>query len=101
MNFAHIHLLLNHIPVIGIPIVFIFLAYAIYTKNAATQKFSLWALFVLAAMVVPVYFTGEPAEDVIHNLPDFAESFVEPHEDAAMVSLIFTSLTGIAALFAL
>ena len=101
MNLAHVHLILNHIPVIGIPVALAFLAYGIYVKNQPSQRFALLVLFGLAAMVLPVYFTGEPAEEVVEHLPGVAESFIEAHEDAAMFSLVLTLITGVAAFVAL
>jgi len=101
MNFAHVHLILNHIPLVGIPVALTFLAHGLWTKNAATQRFSLIILFGLAAMVLPVYLTGEPAEEIVEHLPGVAESFIESHEDAAKFSLILTLLTGAGAFTAL
>lgn len=100
MNFAHIHLILNHIPVIGIPVALAFLVYGTYIKNQPSQRFALLVLIGLAAIVLPVYFTGEPAEEVIEHLPGVAESFIEAHEDAAMFSLVLTLITGAAAAIA-
>lgn len=101
MNLAHIHLILNHIPVVGIPVALAFLVYGIYIKNQPSQRFALLVLIGLAAVVLPVYFTGEPAEEVVEHLPGVAESFIEAHEDAAMVSLVLTMMTGAAAFIAL
>jgi predicted RND superfamily exporter protein len=52
-------------------------------------------------MVLPVYLTGEPAEEVVEHLPGVAESFIESHEDAAKFSLILTLATGALAFVAL
>lgn len=101
MNFAHLHLLINHIPLIGIPIALAFLGYGLRTKNASAQRFSLLILIGLTAMVLPVYLTGEPAEEVVEHLPGVVESFIESHEDAAKFSLILTLATGAAAFLAL
>jgi multisubunit Na+/H+ antiporter MnhB subunit len=101
MNFAHLHLVLNHVPVIGIPVALTFLVYGIFAKNQPSQRFALLVLIVLAAVVLPVYFTGEPAENVIEHLPGVAESFIDAHESAAMFSLVLTLSTGAAALLAL
>jgi formate hydrogenlyase subunit 3/multisubunit Na+/H+ antiporter MnhD subunit len=100
MNFAHIHLILNHLPIIGIPIALLFLVRGIWAKSLSTQRFSLLVLSGLALLVLPVYLTGEPAEKVIEHLPGFTEAFIEPHEEAAQLSLILTLLTGAAAFFA-
>lgn len=101
MNFAHLHLLINHIPVIGIPVALLFLAYGLFTKNTSVQRFSLLIIFGLAAIALPVYLTGEPAEEVIEHLPGVVESFIESHEDTALVSLVLTLVTGAAAFLAL
>lgn len=101
MNLAHIHLILNHIPVVGIPVALVFLVYGICGKNQSSQRFALLVLIGLAAMVLPVYFTGEPAEEVVEHLPGVVESFIEAHEEAAMFSLVLTLITGAAAFIAL
>lgn len=97
MNFAHLHLLLNHIPVVGMPLVIIFLIYGLATKNFSLQRFSLFLLFGLAMLVLPIYFTGEPAESRIEELPGFSEAFIAPHEDAALFSLVITVICGVLA----
>lgn len=101
MNLAHLHLALNHVPVIGIPVALAFLIYGLYGKNQSSIRFALIVLVGLAAMVIPVYLTGEPAEELVENLPGVAESFIEAHEDAAMFSLYLTLITGVAAAAAL
>ncbi len=101
MNFAYMHLIINHIPLVGIPIALAFLGHGLWTRSASTQRFSLLILFGLAAMVLPVYLTGEPAEEVVEHLPGVLESFIESHEDAAKFSLILTLTTGAAAFLAL
>jgi hypothetical protein len=101
MNYAHLHLVLNHVPVVGIPVAIAFLVHGLWTRNTATQRFSLMILVALAAIVLPVYFSGEPAEEVVEHLPGVTESFIKPHEEAAEVSLVLTLVTGAAALAAL
>lgn len=101
MDLAHTHLILNHIPVIGIPVALAFLIHGTYIKNDSSQRFAFFVLVCLALIVLPVYFTGEPAEKVVEHLPGVAEPFIEAHEDAALFSLILTLLTGVTAFFAL
>jgi NO-binding membrane sensor protein with MHYT domain len=101
MNFAYLHLILNHIPMIGLPVALVFLLYGMYVKNVPSQRFALMIMVVLAAMVVPVYLTGEPAEEVVEHLPGVVESFIESHEEAAELSLVLTLVAGFAAFAAL
>lgn len=101
MNLAYLHLILNHIPMIGMPVALTFLLYGIYSKNQSAQRFSLFVLIALAALVVPVYLTGEPAEEVVEHLPGVVESVIESHEEAAEVSLVLTLIAGFAAFVAI
>ncbi|MCI0564610.1 MAG: hypothetical protein MN733_39585, partial [Nitrososphaera sp.] len=69
MNLAHVHLLLNHFPVIGTVFGFLFLAYAMAKKSEELKKVSLGIFVLIALIALPVYFTGEPAEEVVKHLP--------------------------------
>lgn len=101
MNFAHVHLVLNHIPVVGVPVALVFLVIGYLKKNLATQQLALQILLTLSAMAIPVYLTGEPAEKVVENFTGITESLIEAHEDAAVVSLVLMILTGVASLVSL
>ena len=97
MNLAHLHLVLNHLPVVGIPVALVFLIIGLYQKNIGMERLALLVLIGLAAVVLPVYLTGEPAEELIEHMPGVRESFIEAHEDAALVSVVLTLLLGVAA----
>lgn len=59
-------------------------------------------LFVLIALVtVPVYLTGEPAEEMIENIPGISKAMIERHEDAVLFSMIAVEVAGFIALAAL
>ena len=101
MNFAYLHLAINHIPVIGIPVTFAFLVYGVRTRNLEFQRFSLLILAALAAVVLPVYLTGEPAEEFVEHLAGFSHDAIEAHEDFGKYAMSLTLLTGACALAAL
>ncbi len=101
MNLAHLHLIVNHLPVVGIPLVLLFLGYGLYTKNLLLQRFSLKVLFIVSLLLLPVYFSGEPAEKIVEHLPGVTESLIESHEDAALFTLIVTLIMGALAAVAL
>ena len=98
MSFTHLHLLLNHFPVIGSFIGIALLLVALFRKNSELAKVSLGLFVALGAISVMVFFTGEPAEDAIKNLPGFSESLTEKHEDAALAATIALSTVGAFAL---
>lgn len=98
MNYAHWHLLLNHLPVLGTAFGTLLLLTALAKKSDELKRISL-GIFVAAALAaIPAYLTGEPAENVIERLPNVAENLIERHEEWAFISLIAIGLTGTAAL---
>lgn len=101
MNLAHAHLILNHIPVLTIPMSLIFLVYALRVHNEGLKRFSLFVLILTSLSVLPAYLTGEPAEETIEHLPGVSEQLIEAHEEAAEVSLVVTVITGVVAVFVL
>ena len=94
MSVTHLHLLLNHFPVIGTLIVVALLAIALMRKSSELTKVSLGLLAGLAVVSVFVYLTGEPAEEAIEKLPGFSEAITERHEEFALVSTIVLGMVG-------
>lgn len=101
MDLAHLHLILNHVPVIGLVIGFFVLAWGVLRKYDDVGNIGLVTLFVTSLVAIPVYLTGEPAEDIVENLPGVSEQVIELHEDAAMYSLVLCIVVGVLALVAL
>jgi hypothetical protein len=101
MNLAHIHVVLNHIPSLGIIAAFFFLAAAIYRKNDTLKKHTFVALVLITLSILPTYVTGSEALRIIRDLPSFSRPMVELHQNAAMITLIFMTVTGTLAWFGL
>ncbi len=97
MNWAHLHLLLNHIPVLGTVFGLVLLAYAIVHRNDALKKAALGAFVGIALLALPVYFTGEPAEEIVESATGISKTAIEAHEESALVSLVGVELLGIIA----
>lgn len=94
MDAVHIHLLLNHIPVLGSIFGVPLLGYALLRKSDELKQLALAILVFTALVAIPVYLTGEPAEDAVENLAGVSEAIIEQHEDGAKVSLILSIITG-------
>ena len=101
MSFTHLHLLLNHFPVIGTIIGIALLGVAVTRKNTELMKTTLGLFAALGVITVIVYFTGEPAEEAIEKLPGFSEAITERHEEFALVATIVLASFGALALSAL
>jgi uncharacterized membrane protein len=101
MSTVHLHLLLNHFPVIGAVIGLLLLAFAAWRGGPELLR-ATFALYVLLGIVaVVVYLTGEPAEEAVEKLPGFSDALLERHEDVALIATVAMGITGALALVAL
>lgn len=94
MNIPHVHLALNHIPVIGVIFCGILLAVSMAVRNTQFQRVALVFLFFVALSAIPVFLTGEGAEEVIEDIPGVSEEYIEEHEEAALLSFISIEILG-------
>ena len=102
MNAAHLHLILNHVPVIGTAITLFVLFIGIIKKSDDVKKVSVLVLMLTALITIPVYVTGNNAEGKIEgNYEDVDEQFIELHEDFAFYSFIAMNITGAIGLIAM
>ena len=94
MNAAHIHLMVNHLPLIGLLLGLILVFVSLFVASDVLKKVSLLVVFCTALTAVPAYLTGEDAEDVVENNPQVQEALIEDHEESAELSLVLMLLTG-------
>lgn len=94
MTPAHLHLVLNHLPAIGIVFAGALFVVALLERNAPFQRVALWFLVVSALAAIPVYLTGESAEEVVEGLPGVAEALIERHQDAAGITFVAMEVLG-------
>lgn len=103
LNAAHFHLIINHVPVIGTAITIFVLLIGILKKSDEIKKVSIMILILTAVITIPVYLSGDKAQEMIEgNYDDVDESFIEAHEDFAFNSFIamnITAVVGLAGLF--
>jgi hypothetical protein len=101
MSIVHLHLLLNHVPVIGALFGVLLLGFALMRRSNELDKSAFVVFTLLGALAVAVYLTGGPAEETIEKLPGFSESLVERHEDVALVATVMMAAFGALTLLAL
>lgn len=101
MNAAHLHLMLNHVPVLAIPFGIAVLAWGMWRQHPEFARLGLIVFLFSAVATIPTYATGEPAEDAIASLAGAIEPFVEAHEEAAFASLALGSVLGVLSLVGL
>ena len=101
MNWAHIHLAMNHVPVILVPAALALVAWGAIRGSSELIRVGLASLVLVAATGAAVYFTGEPAEGVIEDIEGISKPAIEEHEEAAGFAAVATGLAGVLAIAAL
>jgi uncharacterized membrane protein len=96
MNDAHVHMVVNHFPIIGTIFGLGILITGIVMKNNVIKNiayvlFCISAIFGFASM-----FTGEGAEEIAENLPSVTDQIIHEHEEMAeKLALVLYVLGGI------
>jgi hypothetical protein len=101
MDWTHLHLALNHVPVLGTPFLLGFLVWSWLRRQAVTLRFCLWLFVVLAVASIGIKFTGDFAAETIGVLPGFNKTMIDRHEesaDQATAGVFFMSLAAAVAL---
>jgi len=98
MNFVHIHLLLNHLPVIGSIIGFGLFLSSLFGKNDDLRRSSLIVFAAMALIGIPAFASGKGAQLMLKGKPGISDAFMQRHEGAAMLALWFLEATGALAL---
>jgi TRAP-type C4-dicarboxylate transport system permease large subunit len=101
INGAQLHLLINHAPVIGFPIVLFTFLWGRIRNEAQVKVYAFYLAILVWISTAISYFTGDPAEDTLRELPDFAKNMVHAHEEFAEIAFIVASIVGVAALLSL
>lgn len=101
MNDAHLHMVVNHFPIIGTILGLGILIAGLFLKNKSIQHtayilFAVCAVFGLLSMN-----TGEGAEELVEDLPNVGKQIIHEHEEIAEKFAILLYLTGAVALLSL
>jgi uncharacterized membrane protein len=94
MNLAHLHLLLNHFPTIGMIVGLGLYVVAILSKSDHLKSASLGIFFCIALLSIPTFATGTSARLALAKSPEVSTAMIDSHETAAFEALWFMELTG-------
>jgi hypothetical protein len=101
MNWAHVHLILTHIPVIGVGAILAFLLVGVIRGSREIEWVSLQLLVALALVSIAVYLSGSPANHQVRDLPGFTRSVIHRHSTAADFAFWSLEILGMLSLGAL
>lgn len=101
MNDAHLHLVLNHFPLIGSIFGLVILITGMILKNNSVKN-TAYVLFIVAAVFAAFSMgTGEGAEEMVEDMPNIGKEIIHEHEEIAeklalvLYLLAAISLTGL------
>lgn len=99
MDATHLHLLVNHLPILGTFFALPLLLLALW-RRAEPWLFVGATLLLLAAAggAVVAEESGEGAEETVEHLPGVSEALIHEHEERAEVATPLAVVTGLAAL---
>jgi uncharacterized membrane protein len=100
MNYAHLHIIFNHVPQIAFLIGFILLVYGLIRKSNETIQASFIVMVMGMLGGIIAYFTGEQAAELIQKIPrnQLDMLALEAHEEMSGFALIAITVTGLAAI---
>ena len=100
LNGAHLHLILNHLPIIGTFVGLALIAAALLLRSDLLKRTALTAFIITALFTLPVYLTGEGAEHAVQGLPGIEQDMIETHQNVALIASIAVGLLGAVAAYA-
>jgi len=83
MNDAHLHMVVNHFPIIGTIFGLGILIFGIFLKNNSLKN-TAYFLFIIAAVFGFLSMnTGEGAEEMVEDFPNIGKKIIHEHEEIA------------------
>lgn len=98
MDPLQLHLLVNHLPIIGTITALIVVVIGVWRKDATIRAVGLSVYAVMALAVVPAYFSGEEAEERVENIAGISHDVIHEHEESAELSLTVMLIAAAVAL---
>lgn len=99
MNDAHLHMVVNHFPIIGTIFGIGILVTGLLLKNNSVKN-TAYVVFVIAAIFgILSMSTGEGAEEIVEDYPGIGKSIIHEHEELAeKLALVLDVMGGLSLL---
>ncbi|MFC2109978.1 hypothetical protein ACFLRU_00500 [Bacteroidota bacterium] len=94
MNNTHFHLIVNHLPIVGLLIGILVLITGLTLKKREV-KLTAFGIFIFSAITsIVAFYTGEGAEEVVEHISGISETFIHTHEEYAESFFTLTLVLG-------
>ncbi|ENA1814740.1 hypothetical protein [Flavobacterium psychrophilum] len=94
MNNAHLHMVVNHFPIIGIIFGFGILISGIFIKNNTVKNTAYFVFIVSAIFAITSMYTGDGAEEMVEDMPNIGKKIIHIHEEWAEKLAIVLYILG-------
>lgn len=102
MDFTHLHLLLNHFPIVGTMVGVGLFLMSFFVHSEGLRRSSLIVFVVMALLTIPAFITGMGAQvQMLEKNPDISNALIQRHLGSAELSLWFIEITGALAVIGL
>lgn len=101
MSSVHLHLVANHVPIIGAFFGIVVLIFGMMRKSPPTLA-AAYFIFILSAVGgLASYFSGEGAEEAVEKLPGVSKALISEHQEMANYTLWVFVVLALISLFGL
>ena len=100
MNATHLHLITNHIPILGLLFSALALSWGMYRKSNSTLLLAFAMIFISSVGGFITGNTGEAAEEALEAISGISHEAIHEHEEAAEQAMPFIITSGILSLVA-
>jgi uncharacterized membrane protein len=101
MNQAHLHLIVNHAPILGSLFAAVLLGAGVMQKNATLTRAGLIAVLAAGLLCLPAQLTGEGAAAIVQDMPRVSRALIQNHASAAELGFWVLESAAALALFGL
>ena len=99
MNVAHIHIVINHLPIVGYFFSVFLITMSFYFRSQEGVFISAVLIMVISALgALAAYFSGSPSIKQIATLPGVGHKYINYHYKRARLATLFACLSGITAI---
>ena len=101
MNEAHFHLIVNHLPIVGLLIGLLVLVTGFILKKSEIKVTAL-GIFIFSALAsVAAFYSGEGAEEIVEKVHGISETLINQHEESAELFFAAILILGVFSLMTL
>ncbi|NOQ71726.1 MAG: hypothetical protein GQ574_06990 [Crocinitomix sp.] len=101
MNGAHFHLIVNHLPIVGVIIGTLVMITGFLLRKNQIKQTALGINIFSAITGVAAFLTGEAGEEVVEDLSGISETLIHIHEEYAETFLILSIILGVVSIITL